>query len=486
MIKSAAINIALPLSWHCHGEPLGTEPMHAPIEQLSETVAPQAAPSGRLISLPYLILRGATAGGAVAMGFVQTFVFARVLDPHLFSIFILTAAVGYSLWIADLGLAKIAFVSLRASHLDGRRDTRAASEAGAVILFYILLSTVTSLICFGAVVLRAGASAETAFDLALFLSFIGLNLAWSSLRTISLAVDLFVFFEQLEFARRAISIAALLAVLIGLPLTVFLIGANLLWAMVFIAAIGKLVQRGALTLQLVRFPRELGAFFAANGHAIWKSSAGALSELLVVTFPYYVVPAAFGLGAAPIILDTAFKIFRGVCVIFAAVCDLAVPGQTRAYAAGDKRRLAATTLLATGLCAIVALAICGVLLAGGDQIYRFLLHTAATVPPEVTPIIVVLLLAGVLQIVAEALLQHTGHFKSLAVNGALVVAMMAVATIVTFVAKLSLIGFLTAYAIVYAIGALGLTAAAIIGPIRSAPLTTPQSAARPPQSTPGR
>jgi O-antigen/teichoic acid export membrane protein len=460
--------------------------MHAPIEQLAEAVAPQTASAGRLISFSYLLLRGATAAGAVAMGFVQTFVFARVLDPHLFSIFILTAAVGYSLWVADLGLAKIAFVNLRVPHLAGRRDERAASEAGAVILFYILLSAAASLACFGAVSLRAGTTAQEAADLALFLSFIALNLAWSSLRTISLAVDLFVFFEQLEFARRAISIAALLAVLIGLPLTVFLVGANLLWAAVFIAAVGKLAQRNALTLHFARFPHELRAFFAANRQAIWKSSTGALSELFVVTFPYYVVPAAFGLGAAPIILDTAFKIFRGACVIFAAVCDLAVPGQTRAYAAGDRRRLAATTLLTAGLCAIPALAACGVLLTGGNEIYRFLLHTAATVPPEVTPIVVVLLLAGVLQIVAEALLQHTGYFKSLAVTGALVVAMMVVATTITFVAKLSLIGFLTAYAIAYALGALCLAAAAIIGPIRTASLTTPQSAARSPRSTPSR
>ncbi len=458
--------------------------MHAPIEQLAEAAAPPTTPAGRLISLSYLLLRGATAAGAVAMGFVQTFVFARVLDPHLFSVFILTAAVGYSLWIADLGLAKIAFVNLRAPHLDGRRDERAASEAGAVVLFYIVLSTAAALACFGIVLLRSGVTAIEALDLALFLSFIALNLAWSSLRTISLAVDLFVFFESLEFARRTISIAVLLAVLIGLPLTVFLVTANLLWAAVFIAAMGRLAQRGAITLHFVRFPRELRAFFAMNRHAIWKSSAGALSEIFVVTFPYYVVPAAFGLGAAPIILDTAFKIFRGACVIFAAVCDLAVPGQTRAYAAGDRGRLAATTLLAAGLCAIPALAACGLLLAGGNEIYRFLLHTAATVPPEVTPVIVVLLLAGVLQIVAEALLQHTGYFKSLAVNGALMVTMMVVATIVTFLAKLSLIGFLTAYAFAYVLGALCLTIAAIVGPMGAASLTAGQHAARSPRSTP--
>jgi O-antigen/teichoic acid export membrane protein len=458
--------------------------MHASIEQLPEATAsplgPRTASAGRLISLSYLILRGATAAGTVAMGFVQTFVFARVLDPQLFSIFILTAAVGYSLWITDLGLAKIVFVNLRASHLDGRHDARAAREAGTVVLFYILLSSFASFACFGIVRLRAGTSAHEALDLSLFLSFIALNLAWSSLRTISLAVDLFVFFESLEFLRRAVNIGTLLAVLVGLPLTVFLVGANVLWVAMFIAVMNRLAKRDALTPHFLGFPRELRAFFVVNWQAIWKSSAGALSELFVVTFPYYLVPVAFGLGAPPIILDTAFKIFRGSCVIFAAVCDLTVPGQTRAYAEGDGRRLAAISLLAAGLCAIPALAAGSLLILGGDEIYRFLLHTAATVPPEVTPVIVVLLLAGILQIIAEALLQHTGYFKSLAWNGALVVAMMLIATIVSFVAKLSLIGFLTAYAVAYALGALCLTAAAIGGPIHIAMLTTRRRASQSP------
>lgn len=446
--------------------------MHAPFETLSGSPAPQQAeqnaPDRRLISIRYLLLRGTTATAAVAMGFVQTFVFARVLNPERFSVFILTAAVGYSLGIADLGLAKIAFVNLRAPHLAGVRDHRAASEAGAVVLFYVLLSTVAALACFAAVLLRPAATLHDAVDLALFLSFIALNLAWSALRTLSMAVDLFVFFERLEFVRRAVNIATLLMVLVGLPLTLFLAGSNVLWAVMFITAIGRLTRRGALVVHARGWPRAFHAFFAANWRVIWKSSAGALSELFVVTFPYYVVPVAFGLGPAPIILDTVFKIFRGACVIFAAICDLALPGQTRAYHARDGRRLAATTLLAAALCAIPALAACGLLVFAGGTLYRFLLHTAAVVPPQVTPVVVALLLAGLVQIVAEALLQHTGYFRSLAVNGARVVTMMIVATVVTFAAKLGLVGFLAAYAVAYALGAVFMAVAAVFGPIRTA------------------
>jgi O-antigen/teichoic acid export membrane protein len=444
--------------------------MHAPVEQLSEGAAPQPAPKDapreRLISIPYLLLRGSTAAGAFAMGFVQTFVFARILDPERFSIFIITAAVGYSLWITDLGLAKIAFVNLRTPHLAGERDDKAACQAGAVILFYILLSVAAALVCFAAEVFRT--SPHEAADLALFLLFIALNLAWFSLRTVSIAIDLFVYFERLELVRRAVNIATLLAMLVGLPLSVFLVGSNLLWAALFTVAMTKLVRRGALVLHVRGFPRELTAFFRTNWHSVSRSSTGALSGLFVATFPYYIVPIAFGLGAAPIILDTVFKIFRGACVIFAAVCDLAIPGQTRAYNTRDARRLVHTTLLAVGLCSIPALVACVLLIFGGTELYAFLLRTAATVPPAVTPIVIVLLLASILQIVAEALLQYTGYFRSLALNGIIVVVMMIIATVIAFAAKLGLVGFLATYAVAYTLGALSMTAMAILGPFSAA------------------
>jgi hypothetical protein len=125
-------------------------------------------------------------------------------------------------------------------------------------------------------------------------------------------------------------------------------------------------------------------------------------------------------------------------------------------------------LVAIGLCAIPALCASGLLIFGGKELYRFLLHTAATVPPQVTPIVVVLLLASVFQIVSEALLQYTGYFRSLALNGVILVAMMIVATIVAFAAKFALVGFLAAYAVAYTLGATFLTTAAILGPIRAA------------------
>jgi len=459
--------------------------MHANIGSLPDDAAPIEKPRQRLISIRYLLLRLSTAGGAVATGFVQTFVFARILTPERFSIFIVVGAIGYTLWLADLGLANILFVNLRGPYLAGSKDEPAARQATAVILLYATLAIAASLACFVGTLAQPSSTLRGAFELALFLLYIALNLAWSALRSVSIAIDLFLFYERLELVRRVVTIATMLALLGGLPLAVFLIGSNVLWAIMFAAAAAKLIARGALAPQLCGFVPELIAFFRLHRHAIARSATGALSGVFIVTLPYYVVPIWFGLGAAPIILEVTFRIFRGACVIFAAICDLAIPGQTRALAARDVGRLVRTTLLVAGLCCILAAMACALLIFAGAPLFTFLLRSAATVPQAMVPILVALLLTSVLQIVAEALLQYTGFFRSLAYNGAAVAVAMTAATLFAFAAGFGLVGFLAVYAAVYAVGAAALTIAAIYGPIRAAAVKPAAEAdGRNPQSNP--
>lgn len=442
--------------------------MHANIGAVTADSVPAKARRERLISIPYLLLRASTAGGALAMGFVQTFVFARVLAPEEFAVFIVVGAIGYTLWFTDLGLAKILFVNLRAAHLAGRRDEAVARQATAVIAFYVALAVGASLVCFPIAYFKTGAAAREASDFALFLLYITLNLGWFSLRTLSIAVDCFVPFERLELVRRTVNIVSLLSMLAGLPLTLFLAGSNLLWAVLFAVATTRLIQRGALIPSLRDAPRDLVGFFRSNWHAVSRSSAGALSGLFVATFPYYFVSLMYGLGSAPIILEVTFRIFRGACVIFAAICDLAIPGQTRAMAARDRGRLIKTTLLAVALCCVPAVIGSALLVFAGGPLFKFILHTAATVPPGVVPVLVVLLMASVVQIVAEALLQYSGFFRSLAINGIGVVLGMVAVTALAAILRWDIVAFLAAYSVVYAAGAAWLGLAAIFGPVRAA------------------
>lgn len=191
--------------------------MHGNITPQPADMAPAAHPPARLISIPFLMLRVTTAGGAFAMGLVQTLVFARVLSPDRFSLFILVGAIGYSLWLCDLGLAKILFVQLRRAHIAGKTDARAAAQATAVIVFYVLLAACGALVCFGVMCIRPAVTILEAADFGLFFLYITLNLTWICLRSISIAVDEYVFYEKLELVRRVGNMATILAMLIGLP-----------------------------------------------------------------------------------------------------------------------------------------------------------------------------------------------------------------------------------------------------------------------------
>lgn len=441
--------------------------LQAPAGALPIEAAPRPQ-RARLISIPYLLLRSSTAAAAFAMGLVQTFVFARILSPERFSIFIVLGAVGYSLWVSDLGLAKILFVNLRKGHLSGRVETTAATQATAVIVIYLLIAVVGSLACFAAMALRARFSSNDAADFALFFLFIALNLPWYCLRSVAISVDEFLFYETLEVARRFINIATMLSMLIGLTFTKFLILSNLIWVVLFACALTRLISAGALMPHFTQLPRSAVEFFRSNRKSILRSGTFSLSDLFTFTFPFYVVPMIFGLGAPVIILEATSRVFRGAGVVYAAGCDLAIPEQTRAFAAHDGSRLVRTTLMAAGLCAIPGILACALLIFAAQPLFKFLLHSAATVPPAVTPVLLTLLLAYIVQLVSQTLLQHTGYFREISRIGAGVAIAMGAATAITVLARLGIVGFLTAYAVAYTMGALALAVAMVRGPIRAA------------------
>lgn len=424
----------------------------------------------RLISFRFLVLRASSAAGAFGVGFVQTFVFARVLSPERFSIYILLAAIGGALWVCDLGLAKILFVELRAARLADKSNDRAAAHATAVILFYLLLAVVTSLVCFAITVLQPAYSLRDATNFALFFLYIALILSWISLRSISIAVDEYLFYERLELTRRVVNIATMLAMLVGLSFDAFVISSNVMWLVLLTLAASRLVRRGALAPRIDGLVTELRRFIKSNGRELARSSTYALSELFNYMFPYFIVPVIFGLGAPVIILEVTFRIFRGATMIYTAASDLAVPGQTRAFAARNARGLIRTTIFAVALCCVPALAASALLLFAAQPLFDFLLHTAAAVPSPIAPILVVLLFGSVVQMVSQSLLQYTGFFREISRVGIAIVGTMIAMTTVAILAKFDVVGFIAAYAAVYAAGATAYAIAAIRGPIRAASL----------------
>ena len=434
----------------------------------------------RLISIPFFLLRTTTAGAALLTGLLQTYVFAHILSPQRFSIFILVGAVGYSLWLIDFGIVKILFVRLRARFFAGERGGAIAGHATAVVLFYFLLVAGGALLCFVFMTARTSASPREAAEFALFFLFVSLNLVWFALRNISIAVDEYVLFEALETVRRAGYIIGLGLVLFGLPLLVMLIALNALWAVVVTVSVRWMIAHGALRPRISGFFKDLGAFFRANKAQLIRSGTYAASEIYAGNYPYLIVPMLFGLGAPPIILDTTFKVFRGGATIFGAVCDILVPRQTSALAERDGPMLVRATLAAAALCSIPAGIACLILYFGADKLFAILLGNAATMPPATTPILIMLLIANLTAMVSNSVLVHNGYFREVARIGMAVVAAMTGVGGLAVLAHFDIVQFLEAYAAVYACGAIAAMVRMIRGPIRLAHEVAgfPEAAAR--------
>jgi hypothetical protein len=427
----------------------------------------------RMISIPFFLLRATTAGAAFITGLLQTYVFAHVLSPQRFSIFILVAAVGYSLWLIDFGIVKILFVRLRARFLAKDKTDTVAGHATAVVLFYFGLVTAGATICFLFMATQTGASVREAAEFGLFFWFVALNLVWFALRNIAIAADEYVLFEALETLRRGGYFIGLAAVLFGLPLLVMLIVLNGLWAGVIAVCVKRMIARGALLPRLRGTAAQLLAFYRANRAELVRSGTYAGSEIFVGNYPYIIVPMLFGLGAPPIILDTTFKVFRGGAMVFGAVCDILVPRQTSALAERDGPTLVRATLIAAALCSIPAAIACGLLILDADRLFALLLGNAATMPPATTPILVVLIIANLTQMVSHSVLVHNGYFKEVARIGMCVVAAMIGVGAVTVFMHLDFVRFLEAYVAVYACGAAAAVVLMIRGPIRLAHIALP-------------
>lgn len=421
----------------------------------------------RFVSLPYLFLRSATAGGALVAGLIQTFVFARVLSPDRFSLFILVGTLGVTLWLVDLGLTRILFVRQREAFLAGRRDRAIAGQSASVLALYALAAFAGTLICL-VTLLILRAPVIHALEFALFFLFVSLNLVWFVVRFVSVAIDQFIFFETHEAIRRVGHVAIMLAMLAGLPFMAFLVLSNLLWAALFASAIRKLVLAGALRRPRGGMLRSFKSFFRANRPEALRMGSFSAADFYIANFPYLVVPFAFGLGAPIIILDTTFKIFRGTMILYAAGCDVAVPRQTRALAENDRPTLVKATLMAAALCMLPALALCAILLFGAERLFAILLGPAATMPPAATPILILLLLVNVAQTVSNSLLLHTGYFRQLALIAAGLAAALTVMTAIVFLMGTDITGFLWGYAIVFAASVAFSVAAMIRGPIKAA------------------
>lgn len=422
----------------------------------------------RLVSYRYMALRAATAAGTLGTGLLQTFVFARVLTPERFSLFIFFAALGYTLYLADIGMVKVLFVNLRHRFLHGKPFGAIARQATMIVLLYYAVVAVSAVLFFLSLAAFFHHSIGETAALSLFFIFNALNLPWVALRYFSIAIDEYVFFEKLEAVRRGFNTAALLALLFGLPLAAFLLLINLGWAATMAAAAAKLWHRHVLTGDVRYSVVAFRVFLRSNRKQLASSAVYMLSETFIYNFPYFVVPWLFGLGAPVIIMDTTFKVFRAANQFYSAACDSLVPRQTSALAERDGRSMVRATWLAAILCAIPAAGVSGILLVASTKVFSILLGPAAVMPAATTPIIIMLLFGNLAQMVSHSVLVHTGFFRDVARISFGLVGVMTVMAGMAVWTHFDIVQFLNAYAAIYTCGAIATVSLMIRGPIRLA------------------
>ncbi|MGC1779444.1 MAG: hypothetical protein WBB34_16025 [Xanthobacteraceae bacterium] len=426
----------------------------------------------RLVSYRYVALRASTAAGTLGAGLLQTFVFARVLGAERFSLFIFFAAIGYTLYSADVGMVKVLFVDLRRRFLQKEPLDQVAGQATAIFVLYSALVVVAALLCFTAII-HSKYSTHDSVELTLFFTFNAINLPWFALRYFSIAIDEYVYFETLEALRRGFNTAALLALLFGLPVLLFLLAINVGWLVNIFFAVVRLRQRHTLVGKLRGSFICFVAFIRGHKRQIVSSGLYAISEAYIYNFPYFLVPWAYGLGPPTIILDTTFKIYRVANQFYSAACDTLVPRQTSALAERNGPAMVRATWLAAVLCTIPAVSLSSILIFGANKMFAILLGPAAVMPSATTPIIIMLLFGNLAQMVSHSVLVHTGFFRDIARISFGVATTLTIAAALAVWTHLDIVQFLNAYTAVYTCGAIATVGLMIRGPIRGAHAVLP-------------
>lgn len=427
------------------------------------------------ISLRYMLLRAWTAGGGLLSGLVQTFVFARILEPKLFSMFILVGVLGTTTWLFDLGFSRILFVNLRSRFLAGEDTLPIGTQVNVLASFYAGAIAVIAIVCFAVMALQPEVSVSRAAELGSFFFFSAFGLTWFVFRNACIAVNEYIYFETLESCRRLGYIAMLLLLLVGLPLPQFLVLINLSWAILIVFAGRKLIKRRAFTPELTGHWRRLCDFFRENRAAAVRTGTHSAGEAYLHAVLYLAVPLIFGLGSPTIVLDTTLKIFFGALTLCTAACDLLVPRQTAAYAARDRRALVRATVMAIELSALPTLAITALLLLDAKRLFALLLGHAAVMPASVTPLLFVFMTAGVMKTAPNFLLQYTGYFKAIARLSIVNAIVVTTAMLAGLLSHVDMVGLLRLYAGAFIIIALLYLGVAVRGPIRDAYKTASQS-----------
>lgn len=313
--------------------------------------------AGRLETRPGLLGSAKLANVALAMiwGFVVTFVFVRLLPIDEFRTFLLLIAFANFTVSAELGLSAIVYSRLRRDQVTGARGFR-AEELGA--LAWLMAGIIAA---GGALIGLAIALGliPTGYPL-LFIAFYGvsaINLLTVLARRALAALDHNLWWEALDFLRRASGIMLLLASLIGLPILDAVL-AQLALALLILWAGMVTIQRSLGMAVRQWFALRTGAGHVRAHYLADFGRTGALTLFDVAAYnaPYFTIAAATPDARPLLLFDFVFKMSRALSATVRALVETGLPGLTRAYFAGEAMQLRSDLGRLAGLVLVVSLA----------------------------------------------------------------------------------------------------------------------------------
>lgn len=274
-------------------------------------------------------------------GFAVTYVFVRVLPIDEFRAFLLLVAFGNFTVSAEFGLTNIIYSRLRRFWLGSGQGTPSDfrfEEIGVLFLFLLILIGTATLALAAAIL---GGLIPTAMPLLFLLFFLSacLNLlALLAKRTLA-AIDGNIFWEALDFGRRVVVLALLLAILVGIDIRLSV-------------AIQLLLSLAAIVIAMFAISRRLDmrlhqwvALRVGGGHVrrhylrdIAASASLTVSEILAYNAPYFTIALATTDPRPMLLFDFVFKIARALSMTVRAAIEAALPRLTNAFYSGNAAR----------------------------------------------------------------------------------------------------------------------------------------------------
>lgn len=335
--------------------------------------------SARILALVKLV----NVGLILIWGFAVTYVFVRLLPLREFQAFLLLVAFGNFTISAEFGLTSIIYARLRRHWLGGTQEGDEGGfrleEMGVLFLFLGLL------ICGGVAILIVALMARwlhTDMPLLFLLFFLSacLNLPALLAKRALAAIEGNFLWEALDCLRRVVTIALLLSILRGFDPR-WSVGLQLV---VSIAVIGYAIALVHRRLEMTR--AHWFAFRVGGGHVrrhylrdVGASAAFTLSDIMAYNAPYFTIALATREARPMLLFDFFFKMSRALSMLVRATVEAALPRVTRAFHAGDSRRLKQLVVRALAVAMLFALGGAALLLLTGRWLFARLFDGRAEI-----------------------------------------------------------------------------------------------------------